>query len=411
MKRISTVICALALILAASSCKESMNSLTKRVMKVATAQFEMMDARLPLDSLPKTFIDGRNVDSGLKWWCSGFFPGSLWYVYEGTGDEHIKELAIKNTLKLSSILDYPTHHDIGFQVNCSYGNAYRLTGDEAYLPLMEASAKRLADRFSPIVGCIKSWDNEFPGVLYPVIIDNMMNLEHLLNCDELFDYPIFTAVAKQHAKTTITNHFRADNSCWHLVDYNPTTGEVDHKQTVQGFCDDSAWSRGQAWALYGYSMMYERTKDELFLEQAEKVARYILPLLCEDGIPYWDFNAPGTPNAMPLDSRGAAEIVTWTEGEPVKRDASAGAVMASGFITLSRCTSDAALAAECIAMAEKQIRTLASDEYLAKPGENGGFLLKHSVGNLHHGTEVDVPLTYADYYFLEAIIKYNKLSK
>lgn len=409
MRKISVITVIVSTFLLAG-CKENMDKLSERVMKVAKVQLEQMDARVAVDSMPKTFIEGKAVDSGIKWWCSGFFPGSLWYVYEATGDENIKALAIKNTLKLVNIMDYPTHHDIGFQVNCSYGNAYRLTGDEAYLPLMEASAKRLASRFSPIVGCIRSWDKE-GDYIYPVIIDNMMNLEHLLNCDELFDYPIFTAVAREHAKTTIKNHFRADNSCWHLVDYNPQTGEVDHKQTVQGYCDDSAWSRGQAWALYGYTMMYERTGDEIFLEQAEKVASYIIPMLCKDGIPYWDFNAPGTEHAMNASFKGAPENYVYEEGDAVKRDASAGAIMASAFVTLSRLTPDKSLSREYRAIAEKQIRTLASKEYLASPGENGGFLLKHSVGNLHHGTEVDVPLTYADYYFLEAIVKYNNLKK
>lgn len=409
MRKISVITVIVSTFLLAG-CKENMDKLSERVMKVAKVQLEQMDARVAVDSMPKTFIEGKAVDSGIKWWCSGFFPGSLWYVYEATGDENIKALAIKNTLKLANIMDYPTHHDIGFQVNCSYGNAYRLTGDEAYLPLMEASAKRLASRFSPIVGCIRSWDKE-GDYIYPVIIDNMMNLEHLLNCDELFDYPIFTAVAREHAKTTIKNHFRADNSCWHLVDYNPQTGEVDHKQTVQGYCDDSAWSRGQAWALYGYTMMYERTGDEIFLEQAEKVASYIIPMLCKDGIPYWDFNAPGTEHAMNASFKGAPENYVYEEGDAVKRDASAGAIMASAFVTLSRLTPDKSLSREYRAIAEKQIRTLASKEYLASPGENGGFLLKHSVGNLHHGTEVDVPLTYADYYFLEAIVKYTNLKK
>ena len=420
MRKYTSIAAIISILVLCQGCRESMGQLTDRVMERAASQFLLADARLACDSLPKTFENGKCIDSDIQWWCSGFFPGSLWYVYEYSGNERIREVAVKNTLKLESIMEYPIHHDIGFQINCSYGNAYRITGDPAWKPMMEKSAERLADRFSPTVGCTRSWNSD--RFRYPVIIDNMMNLEHLLNCGKIFDRNKFTEVARIHANTTMKNHFRPDYSCWHLVDYDPATGKVDHKQTVQGFADDSAWSRGQAWALYGYTMMYERTGVEEFLQQAEKVAGYILPRLCADGIPYWDFNAPGTPEALSPDSPGASrainELAAYSKdkslthstgnGDTVLRDASAAAVMASGFITLSKVTRKRSLARQCRAVAKKQLRTLASDEYMAQLGENGGFLLKHSVGSLPGGTEVDVPVSYADYYFLEALLKLSR---
>ncbi|MGN1211956.1 MAG: glycoside hydrolase family 88 protein, partial [Candidatus Cryptobacteroides sp.] len=365
-----------------SAGQEDMKQLSDRVMQTAKVQFAILDNHLQPDEYPRTYEDGRYADTDLEWWCSGFFPGSLWYVYEYTSDESIRQLAEKNTAKMSRLMDVYTHHDLGFQVNCSYGNAYRLTGNPDYLPMMEASAAKLARRFSPVVGCIRSWDHG--RYSYPVIVDNMMNLEHLLNCSELFSCDSLKTIACRHADVTMKNHFREDNSSYHLVDYNPSTGEIDHKQTCQGFAHESAWSRGQAWGLYGYTMMYERTSDVRYLAQAEKIARYILPRLYEDEdiVPYWDFNAPGTPEALPSDAPGHPQDYRWCPGEKIQRDASAGAIMASAFVTLSTLSSDRKLAAECKETAEKLIRTLASAEYLAEEGEQGGYLIKHCAGNI-----------------------------
>ena len=383
-----------------------MEDLSDRVMQIATEQFAILDVHLRDDEFPRSYDDGQYLDSGLEWWCSGFFPGSLWYVYEYTSDDKVKELAHKHTVKMKSLVDVYTDHDIGFQANCSFGNAYRLTRSEEYLPVLEASAAKLAKRFNPVVGCIRSWDHAWFN--YPVIIDNMMNLEHLLNCSELFHCDSLKHIACRHADVTMANHFRMDGSSYHLVDYVPSTGEIDHKQTCQGFADESAWSRGQAWGLYGYAMMYQRTAESRYLSHAEKIARFILPLLPQDGIPYWDFNAPGTPEALPADASGHPVEYSWRKGEKIQRDASAGAIMASGFITLSCLTSDNDLAGQCKDAAERIIRTLASPMYFAQIDEQGGYLIKHCVGNIPGKSEIDVPLTYADYYFLESIVKYKR---
>ncbi len=369
--------------------KESIPALTKRVAAMAKKQFTLMSARLGNDTTPRTILPGgRMKDCAIGSWTSGFFSGSLWELYKLTADAEVLELARRETAKLSPILDFPLSHDIGFQVNCSYGNAYRITGEEQYRPLIEEAAAALAGRFNPTVGATLSWSPGEKG-LYPVIIDNMMNLELLefaakeFNCDSLQD------IAITHAETTLKNHFREDFTTWHMLDYDPATGEVLRRVTVQGYSDGSAWARGQAWALYGYTMMFRETGRVEFLSQAEGIAAMLLLRLPHDGVPYWDFDDPDIPDTY--------------------KDASAAAIMCSAFIELSTLTSSKDLSRQCIQMAERQIRTLASPEYLAAPGTNGNFLLMHSVGNLPSDSEVDTPLPYADYYFLEALNRYRSL--
>jgi len=369
--------------------EESISDLTARVLSRAKEQLTLLSERLAADKTPRTLLpDGSPKDSPVGSWTSGFFPGSLWLLYEMTGDGEVLALARKETAKLATVLSFPMNHDIGFQVNCSYGNAYRITGEEQYLPLIREGAEALAGRFNPTVGATLSWASGERGK-YPVIIDNMMNLELLEYAAKLFGCDSMQEIAITHAETTLRNHFRPDASCWHMLDYDPETGAVLRRVTVQGYADDSAWARGQAWALYGYTMMFRETGRSEFLDQAEQIARMLLRRLPYDGVPYWDFDDPDVPNTY--------------------KDASAGAIMCSAFIEMSTLTQDPALSAEAKAMAEKQIRTLASSEYLAPVGANGDYLLRHSVGNLPGGSEIDVPLPYADYYFLEALNRYKNL--
>ena len=371
------------------SCQESMKHLSDRVFEVAQYQFTQMDKELAENRLPKSTRFGELVTSKTKTWTSGFYPGSLWYVYLYTGDEEIRSLAEKNTEKLYGETQRIRSHDIGFIVNCSYGNALRITGDEKYREPLINAGRLLTTRFNPTVGLTQSWNisPKRKHWKFPVIIDNMLNLELLTQAYKLSGIDTLLNVAVTHANTTMKNHFRPDYTTWHVVDYDPETGDVRMKVTHQGYSDDSAWARGQAWAVYGYTMMYREVGDEAYLAQAEHVARMLLEKLPEDGIPYWDFNSPDIPDAQ--------------------RDASAGAVMASAFVELSGYTQDKVLSKAVMKMAEKQIRTLASDEYLAVPGRNGHFLLKHSVGSYTHNMEVNAPLTYADYYFLEALLRIN----
>ncbi len=378
---------------------EEIESVAERVFDRAASQFALLDKNIEAaesaadDSstplFPRTIDDqGRLVTSDMMWWCSGFFPGSLWYLYEYTGETSWKELALKYTLDLDPLRHRETDHDVGFQIMSSYGNALRLTGNDEYESVIKDAAYSLSKRFNPVVGCTRSWDGN--SWKFPVIIDNMMNLELLFEGARLSGDESLSNIALTHAQTTMLNHFRADYSTFHLVNYDPKTGEVIGKQTVQGFADDSAWSRGQAWALYGYTMVYRFSQDNKFLDQAVHIADYLLPRLPQDGIPYWDFDSDEIPDDY--------------------RDASAAAIMASALIELSGYT-DASRALHYQSIARKIIRTLASAEYLAGKGEAQGFLLKHSVGNKRGDSEVDVPLTYADYYFLEALLRYLALKK
>ena len=373
---------ATAALLALVSCTEKFDDLTARVMDVARQQCILMDERLADNVMPKTFKDGINEDSPLKWWCSGFFPGTLWEVYQATGDEEILAIAAKQTLKLSGICHEDTHHDIGFQVNSSFGNAYRATGDPCWLPVIDSAATKLAGRFIPAAGIIQSWKSSKKWDC-PVIIDNMMNLELLEYASKLFDKPQLDAIACSHADVTMKNHFRDDYTTWHVLAYDRSNGDVIKKQTHQGYSDDSAWSRGQAWALYGYTMCYRYTSDPRYLEHARKVAAFILnhPRLPEDLVPYWDFDAPGIPD------------------EP--RDASAAAIIASALYELEGYSPDNGYRQK----ADKIVESLATDAYLARRGTNGNFILMHSVGSIPHGNEIDVPLSYADYYYLEALTR------
>ena len=366
--------------------EESIAQIAERVVKVAKAQYPLLEARLAEGMTPRGLNeDGSVKDRNVGSWTSGFFPGNLWYVYMLSPDAEVLAMAERQTHVLDSLLSFPQSHDLGFQVNCSYGNAYRITGKEEYLSHIENGTRALAGRFNPKAGVTLSWEPG-PQGKFPVIIDNMMNLELLTYSAKLFGADSLVDMSIKHAQTTMKNHFRDDYSCYHLVDYDPETGEVLRKATVQGYADESAWARGQAWAVYGYTMMFRETGREEFLTQAENIAKMLLSRLPYDGIPFWDFDDPSIPHTY--------------------KDASAGAVMASAFVELSTLTKDKTLSKKCLAKAEKQIRALASKEYLAPVGENGNFLLMHSVGNLNSMAEVDSPLIYADYYFLEALYRY-----
>ena len=340
--------------------------------------------------LPRTIdASGNLVTAGSGWWTSGFFPGCLWYLYEYSNDERFRDYAIEMTERIEKEKDNKGTHDLGFMLYCSYGNGLRIKGDEAYKNVLLTGARSLSTRFRPVIGCIQSWGSR-KGWQCPVIIDNMMNLEFLMWAFNQTGDSSFYKIAVTHSDTTIKNHFRPDFSTWHVVSYDTISGRVETKQTAQGAADGSAWSRGQVWGLYGYTVMYRETGLKRYLDQAERIADFLIshPNMPEDKIPFWDFNAPGIPDT--------------------NRDASAGAIMASALIELSSFVGEDKKV-QYLNVAEKQIRSLSSPAYLAKEGENGNFILMHSVGSLPGKSEVDVPLTYADYYFIEALLRYRKL--
>lgn len=349
-----------------------------------------------LERDPETFMDSLRVKPvteklgtrrychNIQDWTSGFFPGNLWYAYQLTGKENLKNSAVRFTNYLYPLKEYTGSHDIGFMMNCSYGNAYREEpSDSARMALIQ-TADNLCNRFDPNIGCIRSWD--FGTWNFPVIIDNMMNLDLLFYVNHLTGDDKYKNIALTHARTTKANHFRDDYSSYHVVSYN-NDGTVETKCTHQGKNDDSAWARGQAWGVYGYTSCYRESGDTLFLNQARNIADLIMNRVkTSDGVPMWDYDAPDTPETP--------------------RDASAAAITAAGLLELSTLVDDGQAYFD---YAEKLLKSLSSDVYLAKVGDNQGFILMHSVGSLPNGSEIDTPINYADYYYLEALNRYMQI--
>lgn len=368
--------------------KADMLQLIDKNLADADAQYKFLMTRVPKDSLPISFEKGRSLSTTNKNWISGFYPGTLFYLYMGTKDETLYNAGLQK-LEVMEPMKTLDSHDIGFMMFDSFGNANRIKSKPEYKDILLTSAQSLAKRFNPNVGCTMSWGSAKGE--FRVIIDNMMNLELLMWATKVSGDSSYAKIAITHANTTMKNHFRPDYSSYHLVNYHPETGAINKKQTVQGYADNSAWARGQGWGLYGYTMMYRETKDPKYLEQAKHIANFILthPNLPADKVPYWDFNDPKIPNTY--------------------RDVSAGAIYASALLELARY--DTANATKYIETAETILKTLSTPEFKAAQGTNGGFLLMHSVGHLPKGVQIDVPLTYADYYYVEAMLRYKNLTK
>lgn len=347
-----------------------------------SSQLKVLVDNIPPEKVPRSYPDedGGYRMVGINDWTCGFPAGSFWYMYELTGDIFWKEVALENTLKLDGVQYRTNTHDLGFMVFCSYGNAYRLTGNEDYKEVILQASESLMTRFNPTIGCIRSWDHNSDKWDYPVIIDNMMNLEMLFWASEVTGNSKYRDVAVSHADVTLENHFRDDWSSYHVVSYDTITGEPVLKQTHQGLNDESAWGRGQAWGLYGYTMTYRETEKERYLEAAENIADFIIANLPDDMVSYWDFDDPAIPDTH--------------------RDASAAAITASALFELSVLADDGQKYLEA---ANKILTSLTTEKYRATGGTNGGFILKHSVGHKPNSSEVDVGINYADYYYLEAL--------
>lgn len=356
----------------------------------AIEQYKVLAARAAEDAFPKTYhTEGDSlVTSGSRSWTSGFYPGTLLYLYEFSGDRWLLDEATRKLAVLEKEKDNTGTHDLGFMLYCSFGHAYRLTDSTRFRDILLQGAESLASRFNPTVGCIRSWDHNSDKWEFPVIVDNMMNLEFLNWASREGGDEKYADISVSHAYVTLANHFREDHSSYHVIDYDPLTGDVRNKHTHQGAGHETAWARGQAWGLYGYTMMYRDTKNKAYLQQAINIGDYILnhPSLPEDGIPYWDFDAEDIPNTY--------------------RDVSAAAVMASAFLELYGYASED-VGQRYLKAAEQMISSMSSLPYLAPVGENGGFILRHAVGHLPGGSEIDVPLSYADYYYIEALMRYK----
>ncbi|MBN1782226.1 glycoside hydrolase family 88 protein [bacterium] len=365
------------------------SALCKKSLDLAVEQYFTLDKTFPDSLFPRTLHpDGSLRTCRSDWWVSGFFPGSLWLLYEYSGNDSLKERALVRTAAVEKEKLNASDHDIGFKIGCSFGNGLRIAQVPGYTETMLTAARTLATRFNPRVGCIQSWGpNQERGWEFPVIVDNMMNLELLFRATSLTGDSAFYHIAVSHADRTLKNHYRPDGSCWHVLSYDPETGRVEKRNTAQGFSDESAWARGQSWGLYGFVMCYRETKAERYLSHAVKIADFLLnhPNLPKDGIPYWDYDAPDIPGTY--------------------RDTSAGAIMASALLELGDYV-DTNRSLFYRDSAVRMLRSLSGDAFRSALNENGNFLLKHGVGSLPGQSEVDVPLTYGDYYYIEAMLRF-----
>lgn len=407
--KFKTFVPALAVIaLATLSTPTRADGFIKENISFAAAQTELMLQAVGTPTgknYPRTMRpDGTLGTTGIHEWTSGFFPGSLWYLYELTGDEKWNDEAEKWTVPLAPLRTHTGTHDLGFMVYCSYGNAERLDPRPVYKDILVESAASLVSRFSEKTGVIRSWDwngRAWDGETtwqYPVIIDNMMNLELLFYASKVTGDKKYYDTAVKHADTTLKNHFRDDGTTYHVVDYDPETGAVRGRVTHQGYSDNSMWARGQAWAIYGYAMTYRETRDPKYLDVAVKAADVFLAGLPGDLVPLWDFNT-GQQGYTP----GTRSHAVQFRGE-TQPDASAAAIVCSALFELGVLAGKPGY----IDIAVKMLHSLASPAYRAGLGENSNFVLKHCVGSIPGNSEIDKPLVYADYYFLEALVRYRK---
>jgi unsaturated chondroitin disaccharide hydrolase len=381
----------LAAVLTAASCAREQdadadNEAFERAWSYAGQQLLRANEGLAPSQHPRsTRADGRWSTVGAGDWTSGFYPGCLWLLYEKTGGAAWRTSAEAQTTDLDGQKNNRGDHDVGFRIMSSYGQGLRLTGEAAYRDVIHTAARSLATRFDPDVGCTRSWS--FGTWRFPVIVDNMMNLELLLWSAANGGDPGHRTMAVSHALKTLENHVRPDGGTYHVVDYDPDSGRVLARQTHQGLADESTWARGQAWGLYGFTMVHRYTNDARFLDAATRLAEYTLARLPADSVAYWDYMAPLTP------------------AEP--RDSSAAAITASALLELSARTPSVERKVRYREAALDILRSLAAAPYLASGSPSAGILL-HGVGSKPAGTEVDVSLIYGDYYFLEALRRYQR---
>ena len=353
-----------------------------------------MNSLSGFDSLPRNILRGQTRWNkvGISDWCSGFWPGVLWRSYEVSGDTAILAKARKFTEPLRAVLSVPVdNHDLGFMLFCSFGNGYRLTKDQAYHDFLLTAADSLATLYNPKVGTILSWPAMRVKMNWPhnTIVDNMINLELLFWASKNGGRRELYNMAVKHAETCMTSLVRPDFTTYHVAVFDTTDGHFIKGVTHQGYADNSMWARGQAWGIYGYSMCYRETGKPEFLETAQKLADVFLKRLPEDGIPYWDFDDPAIPNAP--------------------KDASAGAIAASGMLELSGFINDEETKAKYKDAAIKMLGVLSSPEYLS--GDKNQAFLRHSTGHKPNGTEIDASIIYADYYYLEALLRLKKMEQ
>ncbi len=348
-------------------------------------------------------MEPRNILSGdTAWncrkacaeeWCSGFWPGILWMDYSVTKDEKVRKAAEGYTDVLSFLGSKPAYdHDLGFLVITSFLKGYEQTGSEQYKQIILNAADTLATLYNNKVGTILSWPRhvkDYGG--HNTIMDNMINLELLFWAAENGSNKQLKDIAIHHADTTMRYHFREDGSCYHVAVYDTLTGEFIKGVTHQGYADSSMWARGQSWAIYGYTMVYRFTHEQRFLDFAQKVTDIYLKRLQEtsdDWVPLWDMDDP--------------------RGLEAPKDASAACVVASALLELSQYV-DKEKGKAYYEDAVKMLTDLSSEKYQSRE-KNVSFLM-HSTGHHPAGSEIDASIIYADYYYLEALLRLRDIKK
>lgn len=391
MKNSIYLCCVIALLFSSCSIKQEAKKTIKeadvvkdRLDELSVKMLNHLD-NYPLDStnIPRSVKADGTIKAGKsREWTSGFFPGVLWQLYDHSKNQKIKEAAVKWTAFVEKEKWDDHTHDLGFKLYCSFGKAYHINDNQAYKDIVVQASNTLIQRYNENVDAIRSWDFNAKKWEFPVIIDNMMNLEMLFEATRLTGDSLYHNIAYRHAKTTLENHFRADHSSFHVVVFDTLSGKVLQKITHQGLNDESAWARGQAWGLYGFTMAYGWTKDPKFLEKAKAIAQFFFthPNLPQNYIPYWDFDASDIPN------------------EP--RDVSAAAIAASGLLELMKY--DKINKNKYAVWVNHILTTLSSPNYQT---DIPPFLLDHSTGSMPGNFEIDVPIVYADYYYVEALLR------
>lgn len=371
------------------SCKSEKKEQYNSQKELENRYSKLLEYKLDSLAFPRSYSHEKQKIKTVpsKDWTSGFFPGNLWQIYQLTGNEDFKKKAEQWTAFIEKEKLNNGTHDMGFKVYCSFGNGLKTEDNQAYKDVIVESAKTLITRYDDDIESIRSWDFNEDIWQFPVIIDNMMNLELLFEATKITGDSTFHNIAVKHANTTLKNHFRPDGSTWHVLDYDTITRQPRMKVTHQGINDNSAWARGQGWAINGFTMMYRYTKDTKYLDRAMATTNFFInhKNLPEDGIPYWDFDDPAIPNAP--------------------RDVSAAAVVASALVELYRYTQNEAY----LNYSKKVVASIKSVNYVLPESIDAPFILDHSSGDWSKRLEMDEPIVYGDYYFLETLIRLKGL--
>jgi hypothetical protein len=376
---------------ASSAAADPLDTLVAKDLRYAAQRLRAATAVVPVDRYPYQTASpsGAWTTTGAGAWTSGFFAGSLWLMYEATGDPAWRSEAAARQAGLESQQDSTTTHDLGFMLFTTFGNGYRLTGDPAYRRVVLQAAASLATRYDPVVGATRSWDNAAsdPPNWFKVIVDNTMNLNLLFWGARNGGDPAWLGMGVDHALTTMRHHVRADGSTYQVVTFDSGDGSVISRTTLQGYRNHSTWARGQAWALHGFTQAYAYTKDPRFLATARRAADYFIGHLPVDNVPFYDFQAPAADRP---------------------KDSSAAAIAASGLLWLAQLETDAGRAHAYLDAAERILTSLSAPPYLSKGAPGAASILLHGTP-AHQDANVDTGLVYGDYYFIEALLRHRAL--